>query len=665
MSDGLIRELFKVLKQLSVCKQERSENEDKFRALVEPWAQAVWEANPEGMTVSDSPTWRAFTGQTKEALMSAHGWENVVHPDDRETAGQRWMEAVRRKTPMDAVFRLRRWDGSWRWTNVRAAPLLARNGSVKKWVGMNIDIHDRKLAKDALKESEAQFRQLADAMPQLVWTAGPDGTVTYVNKRRSEYENIPAGDNGIDWRVLLHEEDRERTVTIWRHALEIGDTYQVEHRLRLADGTYHWHLSRAMPVRDSEGNIVKWFGTATDIENIKQVEAALHQLNATLEQQVAERTELAEARAKQLQRLAVELVQAEESERRRIADLLHDDLQQLIASARMQVQSAFGKADPGPMLENVEQLLADSLEKSRRLSHELSPPVLHQFGLPAALEWLVRHMNEKFGLKIRLETAITHELTDTSFKVFLFRAAQELLFNVVKHSGVNKADLRLYDSDNRIALSVRDQGMGIARHILDSFETRSGLGLVSLRERAAAIGGKLEIDSQPGKGSLFILTVPISLADADKDEKRIRVNVSPSGRSDRQKKMSDSEIIRVLFVDDHKVMRQGLVRMIAEQPGIRVAGEAASGEEAMVLAGRLRPDVVLMDISMPGMGGMEATRRIKAEMPEIRVIGLSMFADENISLKMRQAGADGFVSKSESSSALLKTIYDIAGSHND
>ena len=101
--------------------------------------------------------------------------------------------------------------------------------------------------------------------------------------------------------------------------------------------------------------------------------------------------------------------------------------------------------------------------------------------------------------------------------------------------------------------------------------------------------------------------------------------------------------------------------MIADQPGIQVAGEAESGEEALEAARRIRPDVIIMDISMPGMGGVAATRLIKAEHPEIRIIGLSMFADESISQKMREAGADGFVSKSESSAELLKTIYDVAG----
>ena len=119
--------------------------------------------------------------------------------------------------------------------------------------------------------------------------------------------------------------------------------------------------------------------------------------------------------------------------------------------------------------------------------------------------------------------------------------------------------------------------------------------------------------------------------------------------------------IRVLFADDHKVMRQGLIRMIADQPDIQVVGEAADGLEALWLARQVRPDVIVMDVTMPKMNGVEGARRIKAELPEARVIGLSMFEDAEIGRKMREAGAEAFVSKTASSGELLKAIYGMGG----
>jgi signal transduction histidine kinase/ActR/RegA family two-component response regulator len=384
--------------------------------------------------------------------------------------------------------------------------------------------------------------------------------------------------------------------------------------------------------------------------------AALKELNESLEQQVEERTELAEARARQLQSLAVDLIEAEERERQRISDMLHDDLQQMIAGARMQLQAAGNKQDPAPVIKNVDRLLEQCIEKSRGLSHQLSPPVLHQFGLGPALDWLVRQMEEQFGLHVRLETESFLEITDSPVKVFLFRAAQELLFNVVKHSEGKNADVLLSRSDSNLVLSISDSGRGFEPAILNQTDQRTGLGLASLRERALAIGGSLEIDSTPGQGSRFTLKVPLNLIQTKVKKQRRTDDIQ---RLNKENPLADSKIRRVLLVDDHKVMRQGLANLMAGKPNIEIVGEAADGEEALEMARQLHPDVILMDISMPKMDGVEATRLITAEMPWIHVIGLSMFADDNVSQKMREAGAKAFVPKTSSSAELLKAIYEV------
>jgi signal transduction histidine kinase/ActR/RegA family two-component response regulator len=440
---------------------------------------------------------------------------------------------------------------------------------------------------------------------------------------------------------LRHRRPLHAMLSVWHAAKE----WRIE----------SWGRPRFNPSGEIAGHARKSAG----ITGQKKAEGIGRHFRTAHETRVNERAGIAESRVKLLQSLAVELILAEESERRRIADFLHEDLQQIIASARMQVQSAVDNPDPNAILEEVEQLLGDSLEKSRRLSYELSPPVLHQFGLVAALEWLVRHMDKTFGLTVRLKSKLTSEITDAAVKVFLFRAAQELLLNVVKHSGsdIDSADVHLYDSDKVVTLSVSDQGDGFDPGILDSHTRKTGIGLLSLRERAAAIGGNLDIRSAPGRGSRFTLMVPKSLDLINGSESPLRDSDFPSGMPEKKAVDADAEIIRVLLVDDHEAMRQALSSMIAVQPDIRVAGEACSGEEALELARQLEPDVIIMDISMPGMGGVEAARRVKSEFPGIRVIGLSMFADDIISNRMREAGADGFVSKSESSSELLKAIH--------
>ncbi len=526
-------------------------------------------------------------------------------------------------------------------------------------IGIGLDLRERNRILNVLWENEDNFRiALAhskfvpaqfdrDLRYRWIYNPHPDFDPSFVIGKRDD--------------ELDDSQSTKRLRTMKQQVIETGKGVREEIAFDRSDGT-HWYDVIIEPLRDAGGEITGGTSAAYDITMQKLAEGALRQLNETLEKQVDERTKIAESRAKLLQSLAAELIQAEESERQRIANFLHEDLQQIISSARMQINTAFDNPDPSSILEKVEQLLGDSLEKSQHLSHELSPPVLHQFGLAAALEWLVRHMDEKFGLKVWLESKLTSKIKDATVKVFLFRAVQELLFNVVKHSGgdIDTAEVYLNDADNIITLSVSDQGKGFDPAILDSVTRESGIGLLSLRERATAIGGNLDIKSAPGRGSRFTITAPISLGTISEPEKLVQDTVSPSGIRKKKAVDGDSEIIRVLLVDDHKVIRQGLVSIIAAQPGITVAGEAGSGEEALELARQLKPDVIIMDISMAGMGGVEATRVIKTENPEIRVIGLSMFAEENISQKMREAGADGFVSKSESSSVLLKAIYDVA-----
>ena len=239
-----------------------------------------------------------------------------------------------------------------------------------------------------------------------------------------------------------------------------------------------------------------------------QTEKALQQLNATLMEQVAERTALAEARTRQLQALAVDLIEAEEKERQQFAMLLHDDLQQMLAAAKMQLQAIHGD-DADPILIRVEEILAESIAKSRRLSHELSPAVLHQAGLLAALQWLARQMKDQFELHVELVSHVEQQLECAPLNSFLFRAVQELLFNIVKHAGVRNARVTLSSNANELTVTVSDQGRGFDPATIDSCREKTGFGLLSIRERTSYIGGRLTIESVPNRGSRFTLTVPV------------------------------------------------------------------------------------------------------------------------------------------------------------
>jgi signal transduction histidine kinase/ActR/RegA family two-component response regulator len=416
--------------------------------------------------------------------------------------------------------------------------------------------------------------------------------------------------------------------------------------------------SAYVPIRDERGKIIFGMVVNHDITDRKRAEEELQKLNETLEQHVIERTALAEARARQLQALAAELIAAEERERRRMAELLHDDLQQILASARMQILSVLETKGSDSTLLNVEHLLVESIAKSRRLSHELSPAILHHSGLVPALNWLAQQMDKQFGLQVQLETQKAQQLDAASLKVFIFRSVQELLFNIVKHAGVKSARIVLFNSNDRLSVSVIDHGRGFDPGILDFSAEKAGFGLLSIKERAQYVGGCLSIESTPGSGSRLILTVPLNLPYESKTVQKIPSWENSCSTAAGSDSISDKlGVVRLVFVDDHAVIREGLITLVAGQPNIEVVGEAADGRQALELARNLHPHVIVMDVSMPVMDGVEATRRIKAEMPHVRVIALSMFEEHEINQRMREAGAEAFISKNASAAELLSAIY--------
>jgi signal transduction histidine kinase/CheY-like chemotaxis protein len=391
----------------------------------------------------------------------------------------------------------------------------------------------------------------------------------------------------------------------------------------------------------------------------KRAEARLRQLNETMGEQVSEHTHVV-----QLRTLAVELIEAEEHERQRVAQILHDDLQQLLAAARFHIQAISPEPTTACLLENATNLLEESIAKLRRLSHELSPAVLHHAGLVDCLNCLIRQMNEQFELHISLQADAISLSEKSPLKIFLFRALQEFLYNVVKHAGVNTAQVALSGSATHITMTVQDEGQGFDPKRLDVRNaTLPGFGLLSLRERAHHMGGRLEIHSAPGQGSRFMLSVPFVQTPSmegqsiEPPETDCQASIILTETADAD--VSSDCCTRVLLVDDHQVVRQGLIKLLSGHAGIQVVGEASNGLEAIELVRQQRPNVVVMDISMPKMDGIEATRLIKAEWPDVRVIGLSMFEEEQIAQTMLEAGAEAFMSKTTSSDRLLEAIHKV------
>ena len=386
--------------------------------------------------------------------------------------------------------------------------------------------------------------------------------------------------------------------------------------------------------------------TMQDITSRKQAEEALQRARAELELRVADRTA-------RLRALASELTLTEERERRRIAQVLHDDLQQLLVGARLRLEAVRGRTEARPLaddLERIERLLGESGDVARDLSHELSPTVLHEHGLAAGLRWLGRWMLEQHGLDVQVDAADAAEALAPDVKVLVYQAVRELLFNVVKHAGVRAARVTVAPpAGGLVEVVVSDAGKGFAAPAPAEPAPGGGFGLFSIRERLALFGGRLETGNGANGGSRCRLILPLAgrARDPMPPGSLPRPAAGPRGqpapraetRGAHRPAAPPRESIRVLLADDHNILRDGLAVVLNTQPGIEVVGFAADGEEAVALAASLQPQVVVMDVSMPRLDGIAATRQIAAACPQIKVIGLTMHADEDSREAMRAAGA--------------------------
>ncbi len=388
-----------------------------------------------------------------------------------------------------------------------------------------------------------------------------------------------------------------------------------------------------------------------------QAMQTLQESRNQLEQRVQERTRELEENASQLRRLTGELILSEQRERSRMARILHDHLQQLLVSAKYRIASLNRVEDQAvkEAVHEVEELLGEVIEASRSLTSELSPPIVHESRLRAAMEWLVSFMAAQNSFTVQLKMEEDIRLIDENTKLLLFESTRELLLNAFKHAQVRSAEVRVRKtSGDMLEIVVADQGIGFN----PVSPKHGGFGLFRIRERLTLIGGHLEVDSSPGNGSRFTIVAPLTqtrpiLAAAD--------SLSQSEGTIPRSEQPVSGTIRVLIADDHAVMRQGLSTSLSQEPDMVIVGEAVDGEMALEKARRLHPDVVLMDVGMPKMNGIEATQKIHTEMPKVRVIGLSMYEENEGAKAMFDVGAVAYLSKSCSVDALTTTIRRCVG----
>ena len=391
---------------------------------------------------------------------------------------------------------------------------------------------------------------------------------------------------------------------------------------------------------------------ARELVERKQIEEQLRQLTGTLEERVNERTQELAMSYSRLRALATDLTVAEQRERRRLATELHDYLAQILVVTRMkvaQLQKQDHDGETRRILQEADQLIHQSLDYTRSLVSELTPQALYEHGLGAALQWLGDQMSRQQILKVVVSLDVpTLQLPETD-AVLLFQSIRELLFNVFKHGRTDQAYVAIGHVQNKLSITVSDRGCGFdISRLKDDRSDR--FGLFSIRERMMAIGGTFDVQSVPGKGTVASLQLPypmfggqITGTEVTADQRRIPAKHAATP-------------LRVLIVDDHQMVREGLCCILEEYDDLTVVGEASTGEQALQLVGMLQPDVVIMDMHMPGWNGAESTRRILKEYPATVVIGLSIQSDPHVAQSMLEAGVAAFLPKETIGNELYATI---------
>lgn len=431
--------------------------------------------------------WQLYGLEPWSCNPSFGAWLEQIHPDHRAPAEQVVREAARMGVARDLEYRVRDVNGEERWLKSFALPVQGLDGLVERFIGIVMDISGQKQVEESLRSSEEQFRLMANCIPGMVWSVNADGTLDFMNNAVRDYSGLGDGFKGLETVIeMVHPDDRDLTRQVMTNAFQTGTPYYREHRLQRHDGVYRWHLARGLPLRNDLGEIIRWYGTTIDIQDLRE---AQRNMNA----------------------MAMEVAIAEERERCRIAGELHDQVAPNLLYCMMTVRALESVHDPAEKeqaIAAIEKNLADTVNDIRSLTFQLRPPILANAGLESALKWLAEEFREKYGLTIRIIDGETSLRIVPDIRFMLYQVIRELLMNVVKHAHSPEALIVILREPGELAISVEDDGVGFDAGKVAGFSSGNvGFGLFSIQQKVECLGGKFVINSVPGKGTSICIVL--------------------------------------------------------------------------------------------------------------------------------------------------------------
>jgi PAS domain S-box-containing protein len=484
---------------------ELKESEERFRQLAESIDDLFWIKTPDFKRVLYlSPVYESLSGRPAEERYSDSDYQpflDRILPEDRESVAEIMRRGAR--DPFEIDFRITRPDGSIRWIRDRGFPIRDQSGQVYRIAGIASDITERKLAEDALRESEERFRELTGNIREVFWITTADfGRQIYIspgfeNLTGHPPETLYPGDGHKPFLHFIHPDD----LPLLREVTNDPDQeFDIEYRVIHANGSVRWVRDRGFPIRNQSGQIYRFGGVAEDITARKEAE---DRLKATTEQ---------------LRALSASLQSAREKEATRIARQIHDDLGGILTGLRWELESLEKMIhDPGDswhkkvVMQNklvaMIGLTDTTLNVVRRIASDLRPSILDDLGLVEAIEWQTQQFQARTGIRCCCECSLqTIGLPDQQATA-VFRIVQEALTNILRHAQASQVGVAVREEDGALVLTVADNGRGITQSEIFS---RDSLGMLGMRERAHLIGGSVDIVGVPGTGTTLHLRVPLT-----------------------------------------------------------------------------------------------------------------------------------------------------------
>ena len=603
-------------------------------ALANGLPQLCWLADPEGSIYWYNDRWIQFTGLTAEQMLG-WGWKQVHDPAHLDRVVESFSAAIAAGTDWEDTFPLRRHDGVWRWFLSRATPSRDGDGTVLRWVGTNTDVTESMRQEGNIIQSERRYRSLVEAVSQIVWQVTPGGElIGDTGPWKSFTGQTDEQLAGLGWLDVIHPDDRDITMQTWNEAVRTQSIYEMEHRMRRADGEWRHVSGRGAPVLNDDGDITEWVGTHTDVTARKMVEIELQRAK-----EAAEAANLAKSQF--------------------IANMSHElrtPLSAVIGYSEMleeEVQDAGMShmlADLHKINEAARHLLSmisDVLDLSKIEANRMTV-FAENFSIEGLLKSVsdtVESLIAKKGNTLVIDAPQLFGALHTD-QVKLRQCLFNLLGNAAKFTKEGTITLRVRqfkrDHADWIEFAVSDSGIGMNEEQLsqlferfvqaDASTTRryggTGLGLSITRAFTELMGGEVDVASEQGKGSTFTIRIPVELPEQAAEPIE---TVEATPRDDT-----------VLIIDDDAGTRD-LISRYLQREGF-VTRQANDGRTGLAMAKALRPRVVLLDVMMPQMDGWSVLTAIRSD-PELAttpVIMVSFVHEEGLAASL---GANDYLTK--------------------